>query len=132
MTHPTQNELDLTYKNRYGNVDNPSAYSRLLLEVMRGNQGAFVRSDELLRAWEIFTPLLQELEEKKIKPLPYEYGGRGPKEADDLAIKAGYDEHTLNLRIKAGPRDNREGGRFTSREFDAYVENVQDEEELSP
>eukprot|EP00466_Bigelowiella_natans_P015806 jgi/Bigna1/33972/e_gw1.4.20.1 len=107
MTHPTQNELDLTYKNRYGNVDNPGAYSRLLLEVMRGNQGPFVRKDELRRAWEIFTPLLKELEEKKVKPVPYEYGGRGPKEADQLAIKAGYDERTLNLRLKAGPRDNR-------------------------
>mmetsp|Transcript_34379 Transcript_34379/g.83189 ORF Transcript_34379/g.83189 Transcript_34379/m.83189 type:complete len:491 (-) Transcript_34379:239-1711(-) len=126
-SHPTQNELDLTYKNRYGKVDNPSAYSRLLLEVLRGNQGAFVRKDELLRAWEIFSPLIKELEEKKVQPLPYEYGGRGPPEADQLAIKAGYDEQTLNLRLKAGPRDARKDGRYTTRELDVYVENLQEE-----
>lgn len=122
MTHIAQSELDLTYSNRYGTIDNPSAYSRLLLDVLRGNSASFVRSDELTRAWEIFTPVLKELEEKKVKPFPYAYGSRGPKEADDLAMRAGYDPKTLEMRLKAGPRDERKGAKYTKREYATYVE----------
>lgn len=43
----------------------------------------FVRSDELSEAWRIFTPLLHEIEDKKVPPLPYTYGSRGPKESND-------------------------------------------------
>ena len=44
--------------------------------------------DELDAAWSIFTPLLHELEGKtgtaKRAPIPYQFGGRGPPEADEL------------------------------------------------
>jgi glucose-6-phosphate 1-dehydrogenase len=30
------------------------AHARLLLDVLRGNQNNFVRSDELIRSWEVF------------------------------------------------------------------------------
>lgn len=66
------------------NVKMPDAYERLILDVFCGSQMHFVRSDELHEAWRIFTPLLHEIEEKKIPPMPYKYGSRGPKEADDL------------------------------------------------
>ena len=35
------------------NLSNPDAYTRLLLDVMRGKQGSFVRDDELRRSWEL-------------------------------------------------------------------------------
>merc|ERR1740139_734485 len=53
---PMQSELDLTYKSRFGDMYNPAAYTRLVLESLRGNQENFVRSDELLQPWKIFTP----------------------------------------------------------------------------
>mmetsp|Transcript_9660 Transcript_9660/g.12627 ORF Transcript_9660/g.12627 Transcript_9660/m.12627 type:complete len:503 (-) Transcript_9660:262-1770(-) len=83
-------ELDLSYHDRFVNLKNPSAYSRLLLEVLRGKQATFVRDDELLAAWEIVTPLLKEIESKKVEPNLYKFGARGPKEADTLIKNAGY------------------------------------------
>lgn len=43
----------------------------------------FVRSDELTEAWRIFTPILHKIENEKVRPIPYKYGSRGPKEADE-------------------------------------------------
>ena len=50
----------------------------------------FVRGDELEISWKIFTPLLHELEEKKIKPIPYVRGSRGPEEADLMRDQNGF------------------------------------------
>ncbi|RLU24074.1 hypothetical protein DMN91_004283 [Ooceraea biroi] len=82
-----ETELDLTYDSRYKNLKLPDAYERLILDVFCGSQMHFVRNDELQEAWRIFTPLLHEIEEKKIQPIPYVYGSRGPIEADDMARK---------------------------------------------
>merc|ERR1712232_1398860 len=60
---PQQAELDLTYKSRFKGAYNPDAYTRLLLEALRGNQGDFVRGDEIIASWQLFDPLLQQLEE---------------------------------------------------------------------
>jgi len=79
-----ETELDLTYKSRYNNARLPDAYERLILDVFVGSQMHFVRSDELAEAWRIFTPLLHRIEQEKIKPVPYQYGSRGPAEADKL------------------------------------------------
>lgn len=84
---PIQSELDLKYDTRYfsGRDElncNPDAYSRLILDVLRGRSASFVRSDELLRAWEIFTPVLHQIENEKIKSHTYKMGTRGPAEAD--------------------------------------------------
>ncbi|KAK7793880.1 hypothetical protein R5R35_003565 [Gryllus longicercus] len=79
-----ETELDLTYGNRYKEVKMPDAYERLLLDVFCGSQMHFVRSDELSEAWRIFTPLLHEIEHKKVEPIKYKYGSRGPKQADEL------------------------------------------------
>lgn len=69
----------------------PDAYTRLVLEVLRGKQATFVRSDELLEAWKIFTPVLKQIEAGEIPPIPYKFGTRGPKESDDLVEKMGYE-----------------------------------------
>lgn len=82
-------ELDLTYKTRYKNLKVPEAYETLILDVMRGDHSNFVRDDELDAAWRIFTPILHQIEREKIKPEPYPYGSRGPKNADDFIRKYG-------------------------------------------
>ncbi|XP_065165362.1 glucose-6-phosphate 1-dehydrogenase isoform X1 [Atheta coriaria] len=79
-----ETELDLTYGSRYANIKLPDAYERLILDVFCGSQMHFVRSDELSEAWRIFTPLLHHIEGNGMKPIPYLYGSRGPKEADEL------------------------------------------------
>ncbi|KAG6670654.1 hypothetical protein I3843_Q047800 [Carya illinoinensis] len=65
----------------------PDAYERLLLDAVEGERRLFIRSDELDAAWALFTPLLKELEEKKIIPEYYPYGSRGPVGAHYLAAK---------------------------------------------
>eukprot|EP01006_Ploeotia_vitrea_P027221 TRINITY_DN60072_c0_g1_i1.p1 TRINITY_DN60072_c0_g1~~TRINITY_DN60072_c0_g1_i1.p1 ORF type:complete len:558 (+),score=41.27 TRINITY_DN60072_c0_g1_i1:691-2364(+) len=89
-TSITQTELDLSYSSRYHDVSLPDAYEGLIYEVLRGNQSNFVRTDELEAAWKIFTPLLHKIETDRVKPVTYEFGGRGPKESDDLARRVGY------------------------------------------
>ncbi|KAJ2540286.1 Glucose-6-phosphate 1-dehydrogenase, partial [Coemansia sp. RSA 1933] len=80
-TNLTMSELDLTYKTRYHDVKIPDAYATLILDVLNGDHSNFVRSDELDEAWRIFTPLLHRIETERTKPLPYEYGSRGPEGA---------------------------------------------------
>ncbi|CAB9512995.1 6-phosphogluconate dehydrogenase, decarboxylating (Fragment) [Seminavis robusta] len=92
---PTQSELEVNYNTRFfGNNEtnvNPDAYTRLLLDILQGKQAAFVRDDELRRAWEIFTPVLHRIEQENVRPVVYAQGGRGPKEADDFIYRvAGY------------------------------------------
>ncbi|KAJ2907442.1 Glucose-6-phosphate 1-dehydrogenase, partial [Coemansia aciculifera] len=77
-TSLAMSELDLSYKTRYHDVKIPDAYATLILDVLNGDHSNFVRSDELDEAWRIFTPLLHEIETERVKPLPYEYGSKGP------------------------------------------------------
>ncbi|MBC9735462.1 glucose-6-phosphate dehydrogenase [Nocardioides marmotae] len=59
------------------------AYERLLLDVMRGDQMLFTRSDEVDRLWQVCQPLLDDPPELQ----PYEQGSWGPDAA--LALPEG-------------------------------------------
>eukprot|EP01062_Namystynia_karyoxenos_P029910 TRINITY_DN22390_c0_g1_i1.p1 TRINITY_DN22390_c0_g1~~TRINITY_DN22390_c0_g1_i1.p1 ORF type:complete len:562 (+),score=197.14 TRINITY_DN22390_c0_g1_i1:98-1687(+) len=83
-----QSELDLTYHQRYKGTYNPDAYTRLVLEALRGRSSMFVRSDELEEAWKVFDPLLKTIGDRV--PLPYKYGSRGPEEADKVMQAVGF------------------------------------------
>jgi len=85
-----QSELDLSYGMRYNDVKIPEAYERLILDTIRGDQQHFVRRDELRAAWEIFTPLLHDIDGGKLRSVPYKPGTRGPQEADELSRRMGY------------------------------------------
>jgi len=95
---PVQGELEVNYESRFfdhhgegDNVSNPAAYTRLILDVIRGRQAAFVRADELVRSWEIFTPVLEQMEREGIRPHTYKSGSRGPEGADKWIFeKSGY------------------------------------------
>ncbi|KAH6806982.1 glucose-6-phosphate dehydrogenase 2 [Perilla frutescens var. hirtella] len=78
--------LNLLYKARYSK-EIPDAYERLLLDAIEGERRLFIRSDELDAAWSLFTPVLKELEEKKMIPEYYPYGSRGPVGAHYLAAR---------------------------------------------
>ncbi|KVH87502.1 glucose-6-phosphate dehydrogenase [Cynara cardunculus var. scolymus] len=71
-----RSDLNLLYSTRYSK-EITDAYEWLLLDAIRGERRLFIRSDELDAAWSIFTPLLKELEAKKIAPELYLYGSRG-------------------------------------------------------
>lgn len=85
----------------------PDAYTRLVLEVLRGKQATFVRSDELLEAWKIFTPVLKQIDAGEIPPLPYKFGSRGPKESDELVAKMGY-KYNKEYDWQDAHQDNKE------------------------
>jgi len=91
----SQVELDLSYGERYEDLKIPDAYTRLILDTLRGKQATFVRGDELNVAWEICDQLLVDLE--NVTPIPYKFGSRGPVEADELIAKAGY-EYNKNYK----------------------------------
>ena len=76
---PIQSELEVKYDSRFfanQNIPNPDAYTRLIVDVLRGRHEAFVRDDELRRAWEIFTPVLKQIEQGTVRPIIYKQGTR--------------------------------------------------------
>ncbi|XP_072976083.1 inactive glucose-6-phosphate 1-dehydrogenase 4, chloroplastic isoform X2 [Typha angustifolia] len=81
-------ELNLLYRDKY-NVEVPDSYEHLLLDVIDGDNHLFMRSDEVEAAWNILTPIMHEIDEKKITPELYEAGGRGPVGAYYLGAKHG-------------------------------------------
>ncbi|MEP7090395.1 MAG: glucose-6-phosphate dehydrogenase [Nocardioidaceae bacterium] len=67
--------------------DHPlEAYERLLLDVLRGDQTLFTRSDEVDRLWQVCEPVLQD----PPKTQPYEQGSWGPQAAVDLVGGVGW------------------------------------------
>ncbi len=83
-----QTELDLVYQKAFSEMI-PDAYESLLMDVIRGDKSLFIRKDELAAAWNIFTPVLNELESNHIKPEIYAFGSKGTSGADELCTSAG-------------------------------------------
>ena len=79
----TETELDLRYAAAFSTVI-PDAYECLLLDVVKGDKSLFIRSDELAAAWDIFTPVLHQIETEKRQPEPYAFGTAGPESAGAL------------------------------------------------
>ncbi|RHZ54198.1 hypothetical protein Glove_429g17 [Diversispora epigaea] len=96
-------ELDLTYHRRFSDLVIPDAYESLILDVLKGDHSNFVRDDELDAAWKIFTPILHQIEEEKIKPQPYTFGSRGPPGIDEFVAKYGFKRSTQEYNWPAQP-----------------------------
>lgn len=75
--------LHFDYEDAFGTL--PGAYETLLYDVMTGDKTLFVRADEVERAWEIFTPLL----DTQIEPELYPAGSWGPESGDRLPYEHG-------------------------------------------
>ena len=73
----------------------PEAYTKLVLDALRGRQGNFVRDDELIAAWSIFTPSLREHE--TTPPAAYSHGSTGPVERDIFLNAMGVGVDSLSL-----------------------------------
>ncbi|KAF7732504.1 Glucose-6-phosphate 1-dehydrogenase [Apophysomyces ossiformis] len=75
-----QATLDHVYKQQHKDLKIPDAYASLILDVLRNDPSNFVRDDELIAAWEIFTPLLHKIDQAtSVKVHPYPYGSKGPE-----------------------------------------------------
>ena len=77
----TTRNLDLQYREAFSELI-PDAYESLLLDVIEGDRRLFIRSDELEAAWDIFTPVLHEIEERQVVPEGYDFGSPGPAAAE--------------------------------------------------
>lgn len=63
----------------------PDAYERLLVDVLRGDQTLFTRSDEVEHAWALLEPVICRWAEQEPVDFPnYRAGTWGPAEADRL------------------------------------------------
>ena len=82
--------MDFQYKDLFGDQSLPDAYERLLLDALQGDASLFARSDEIERAWELVTPLLDEWEGMSDPPLQfYEPGSWGPDWAEKMISRDG-------------------------------------------
>jgi len=79
--------LNLSYADVYEKM--PDAYESLILDVIKGDKSLFIRADELAAAWDVFTPVLSDLESCTIQPQGYPFGSDGPQSADALAALHG-------------------------------------------
>ena len=56
----------------------PDAYERLLMDIARGNQTLFMRSDEVLAAWDYIDPIIEKV--RKRTPEIYSASSMGPED----------------------------------------------------
>ena len=71
---------------RHDAASDPDPYERLLTDAMNGDASLFARQDVVEAAWSIVAPLIGGASPK---PIEYEQGSWGPKEADALVAAIG-------------------------------------------
>jgi len=81
--------LDMNYKRAFPGSYVAGAYERMLLNAASGDQSLFVGSEELVEAWRIFTPLLDEIDAKQPQPVCYPFGVKAPDGFDKFASERG-------------------------------------------
>jgi glucose-6-phosphate 1-dehydrogenase len=80
--------LDMSFVEAFG-VQQPDAYERLLLDVVRGNPTLFMRRDEVEAAWRWIDPILAAWGAAGEPPRPYAAGSWGPSAAVALIERDG-------------------------------------------
>lgn len=81
--------LNLSFEEAFEDHRSPSAYERLLLDVTRGDQTLFMRSDELRGAWRWVDGILDGWKTTGQLAQKYRAGSTGPDDALALMIKDG-------------------------------------------
>jgi len=66
--------MDMNYTSQFEGLYIGDAYERMFLNTARGDQSLFVSAPELVEAWRIFTPLLQQIDEEKPEPVLHAFG----------------------------------------------------------
>lgn len=77
-----QSNLQFSYDETFKN-EIPSAYERLLLDFIQGDQRLFIRSDEIEAAWGFVDSITESETFKNLPVYKYKTKSSGPKEADE-------------------------------------------------
>ena len=86
-TYPVN--MNFCYQDQFRTKSYP-AYSRLLLDCMKGDFTLFVRQDGIKAMWQYIDPIINQWEKSTCPLFPnYEAGTWGPKTADELLEKDG-------------------------------------------
>ncbi len=88
-----QGDYEFGYQKNFAS-EIPSAYERLLLDFMEGDQRLFIRSDEIEAAWKFVDSITQNSAFKDLPLQIYKAGSNGPKEADEFLARDGRQWHT--------------------------------------
>ncbi|MEI6971575.1 MAG: glucose-6-phosphate dehydrogenase [bacterium] len=75
-----ETDLNLKYRSTFARKI-PDAYECLLLDVISGDRSLFISQEELAASWDIFTPVLHEIDSGAIAPRFYDFGSAGPAPA---------------------------------------------------
>ncbi|XP_044748917.1 glucose-6-phosphate 1-dehydrogenase-like [Coccinella septempunctata] len=91
MEHKLDNVLfTLSYSGKHMSVKLPNSFARLLFEMLCEKRMNFVTFEEINEVFRVFTPVLKEIEDNHLEPLPYIRGGNGPLEAAELINENNY------------------------------------------
>lgn len=82
--------LDFGYKMNF-DIELPSAYERLLLDFIQGDQRLFIRSDEIEASWKFIDSITENWNDTNAPIHAYEAGSSGPEAAEMLVHKNGAD-----------------------------------------
>lgn len=89
ISHRQQMDLGTSYSadmmlDSAGERRLPSAYEKLLIDVIKGNQTYFVRDDEIFAAWKWIDGVRKAWSEAELPMQTYTAGGKGPNAAEKL------------------------------------------------
>ncbi|HEU4555318.1 MAG TPA: glucose-6-phosphate dehydrogenase [Chitinophaga sp.] len=92
------NPVEMVFHYTNTTTKTPEAYETLLLDALRGDATLFMRSDQVLTAWDVITPILENWEAHESLDFPnYQAGTWGPENAEALIARQGHTwtSHTM-------------------------------------
>jgi glucose-6-phosphate 1-dehydrogenase len=85
------NPVEMVFDYDTNSSETPEAYETLLLDAIQGDATLFMRSDQVLLAWDVVTPILENWESHNSLDFPnYSAGTWGPENAEALIAKQGH------------------------------------------
>jgi len=82
-------KMDFCYGSYFGNYG-AEAYERLIFDAIIGDSTLFARQDEVFYSWQFVTAILDSWRKHPAKLALYPAGSWGPKQADDMIAKDGF------------------------------------------
>jgi glucose-6-phosphate 1-dehydrogenase len=76
--------MDFSYQKNFGEHDHPNAYERVLVDAVRGDHTLFATSEEVLAAWRIIQPLINEWSKDATSLRSYPQGADGRELVEKL------------------------------------------------
>lgn len=85
------NPVEMVFDYDSCSTQTPEAYETLLLDALQGDATLFMRSDQVLIAWDVVTPILESWESHSSLDFPnYSAGMWGPENAEALIARQGH------------------------------------------